>query len=466
MIKLLPFQEVGRDFLALRNNAILADDMGLGKTYQALEAIRKLRLSSGIILCPQSMRRSWVKRIREQIPLAFIKEITSPKFVPEISAFNVVNYDIVWKEPLITYFKEQDWSLLLCDESHYMKNIEANRTKTILGKRGLYNKCQRRWLMTGTPILNRPIELYPALRSLFPEFLGKYMNFYDYAYKFCAGHQGEFGFDCTGASNLGELSQILKPIMLRRLKSEVQSELPKVSYEKIYLDPSDKLISLTEQERTEFNFKTVSGEISSLRRALGVIKAVAAVNHLKDLLEVKSKIVVFIWHKDVASMIYDSFDNQAVLYTGEQSAIQKEEAIAKFNADPRIKLFIGNIQSAGIGVDGLQFICDTCVFVEMSYVPNEIMQAIGRLDRMGQTKPVLAQFLVAENSMDENLINTLTEKAKNINIILDERRGANQTEFVETTCSMCRKVTEMKKLKRLAGMTVCENCRKNMECLS
>ncbi|MDP3013080.1 MAG: SNF2-related protein, partial [Candidatus Subteraquimicrobiales bacterium] len=109
MIKLLPFQEVGRDFLALRNNAILADDMGLGKTYEALEAIKKLYLNSGLIICPQSIRRSWVKRIREQIPLAFIKEITSPKLVPEVSAFNVINYDIVWKEPLITYLKEQEW---------------------------------------------------------------------------------------------------------------------------------------------------------------------------------------------------------------------------------------------------------------------------------------------------------------------------------------------------------------------
>ena len=95
MIRLLPFQELGRDFLVLRNNAILADDMGLGKTFQILEAIKKLGLQSGIILCPQSIRRSWVKRTREQIPLAFIKEITSPQVPPDPTAFNIVNYDIV-----------------------------------------------------------------------------------------------------------------------------------------------------------------------------------------------------------------------------------------------------------------------------------------------------------------------------------------------------------------------------------
>lgn len=462
MIKLLPFQETGRDFLALRNNAILADDMGLGKTYQALEAMKKAGLSSGLIVCPQSIRRSWVKRIREQIPLAFIKEISSPKQVPEISAFNVVNYDIVWKEPLITLLQEQYWPLLLCDESHYLKNIEAKRTKIVLGKKGLYNKCQRRWLMTGTPILNRPVELYPALRSLFPEFLGKYTNFYDYAYKFCAGYQGAFGFDCTGASNLEDLALILKPIMLRRLKSEVQKQLPPVSYAKIYLDPSDKLISLTEQERKGFNAKEMIGEVSSIRRALGIIKATAAIKHITDILEEKEKIVVFIWHKDVAQMIFEAFSKQAVLYTGSESAKQKEDAVLKFQKDPATRLFIGQVLSAGIGLDGLQYAADICVFVEMSYVPGEVKQAVDRLSRMGQTKPVLAQFLIVENSVDEDVVNTLTEKSKNINVILGERRDA---EFVETRCQMCKKITEIQKLKRVAKLTVCEDCRKNMECL-
>lgn len=462
MLKLLPFQEIGRDFLALRENAILADDMGLGKTYQALEAIKKLRLSSGIIICPQSIRRSWVKRIREQIPMAFIKEISSPKIVPEISAFNVVNYDIIWKEPLITFLKEQYWPVMIADESHYLKNIDAKRTKFILGKKGLYSKCQRRWLMTGTPLLNRPIELYPTLRSMFPAFLGKNIGFYDYAYKFCAGYQGTFGFDCTGASNLEELAKILHPLMLRRLKSEVQKELPKVSYDKIYLDPSDKLISLTEQERKEFDAKKVIGAVSSIRRALGIIKATAAINHLKDLLEEKQKIVVFIWHQDVAKMIYEAFPGQAVLYTGSESAKAKEDAVLAFQKDPEKKIFIGQILAAGIGLDGLQYVCDICVFVETSYVPGEIRQAVDRLSRMGQTKPILAQFLIAENSIDEQVINALTEKAKNINIILGER---GETEFIETRCKVCGKITEIKNLKRVAKLTACEDCRKNMECL-
>jgi len=467
MIKLMPFQETGRDFLVLRANAILADDMGLGKTYEILEAIKKLGIASGIIICPQSIRRSWVKRTREQIPLAFIKEITTSKIVPEPNAFNIVNYDIVWKEPLITLLHEQTWPVLVCDESHYLKNIDAKRTKRILGKKGLYNRCERRWMATGTPILNRPIELYSVLRALFPHALGeKYVSYYDYAYRFCAAYQGQFGFDATGASNMGELAKLLAPLMIRRLKSEVMRDLPAVTYDKIYLDPSDKLIKLTQMERKEFNAGKIIGENSSLRQALGVIKCDAAIKHLYNVLEEKKKVVVFIWHKSVADRLMQEFGPKAVRYTGGESAKEKEEAIRRFQTNTETQLFIGNIQSAGFGVDGLQDICDTAIFVEMSYVPNEIKQAIDRLNRIGQKSSVQIQFLVAEKSVDEDLIDTLSSKAKNINIIMGEERGANGAQFVETRCRVCGKVTEMKELKRVAKIPVCQDCKKEMECVA
>jgi len=463
MIKLMPFQEIGRDFLCLRANAILADDMGLGKTFQILEAIKKLGLQSGIIVCPQSIRRSWVKRTREQMPLAFIKEITSSQTVPDPSAFNIVNYDIIWKEPLRSHLLQGQWPVLVCDESHALKNIDAKRTKFVLGKKGLYLRCERRWLATGTPILNRPIELYAPLRSLFPTFLGKYQSYYDYAYKFCAGYQGTFGFDATGASNLEELSKILQPLMIRRLKSEVVKDLPPVTYDKVYLDPSDKLIRLIEQEKEEYYGRKLIGETSTTRQAIGVIKAQAAIRHIRSLLETKQKIVVFVWHKAVVETLMEEFGNQAVKYTGGESAKEKDEAIKKFQSDPGCSLFIGNIKSAGIGVDGLQDVCDTAVFIEMSYVPNEIKQAIDRLNRIGQKSPVQIQFLIAEKSIDEDLIDSLTVKARNINIIMDEQK---EVAFVETTCRLCQEKAEIKNLQRVSKIAVCKDCAKEMECVA
>lgn len=460
MLKLLPFQEIGRDFLASRTNAILADDMGLGKTYQAIEAIKLLQLQSGIVVCPQSIRRSWVKRIREQMPNAFIKEIVTPKTHPDVMAINVVNYDIVWREPVFSRLMAEDWPFLICDESHYLKNAESKRTQYVLGKKGLVKKCARRWLMTGTPILNRPIELYPTLRALFPQSLGRYQGYYDFAYKFCDGHQGPFGFDATGCSAMEELSLMLKPLMLRRLKAEVQKDLPQVTYDKVYLDPSDQLIALTEKENVHFDAKQTIGEISSIRRALGVIKAAAAIAHIKDLFEEKKKVVAFTFHHDVADLLAVAFKDVSVVYTGQQSATEKQNALDRFCTDGQTRLFIGQINAAGIGIDGLQKVCDTCVFVEMSYVPGEVQQAVDRLARMGQTKPVQAQFLIAENSMDEKVVNTLAEKAKNIRTILDEKGGNN---FTQTKCALCKRETEISKTTRVLGRTVCPLCKKEME---
>lgn len=463
MIKLMPFQEIGRDFLALRQNAILADDMGLGKTFQILEAIKKLGLQSGLIVCPQSIRRSWVKRTREQMPLAFIKEITSSQVPPDPSAFNIVNYDIIWKEPLRSHLLQGVWPVLVCDESHALKNIDAKRTKFVLGKKGLYLRCERRWLATGTPILNRPIELYAPLRSLFPTFLGKYQSYYDYAYRFCAGYQGTFGFDATGASNLEELCKILKPIMIRRLKSEVVKDLPPVTYDKVYLDPSDKLIRLVEQEKEEYYARKLIGETSTTRQAIGVIKAQAAIKHIRSLLETKQKIVVFVWHKAVVETLMEEFKHEAVKYTGSESSKEKDEAIQRFQTDPDCHLFIGNIKSAGVGVDGLQDHCDTAIFIEMSYVPNEIKQAIDRLNRIGQKAPVQVQFLIAEKSIDEDLIDSLTQKARNINIIMDEQK---EVAFVDTKCRLCGRSTEIKQLNRVSKIAVCKDCAKEMECVA
>lgn len=462
MKKLYPFQIVGKDFLASRRNAILADDMGLGKTIQFIEAAKTIKAHNAIIVCPLGVRRSWVKTLRDQHPTVFIKEITSSKQLPDTTAFNIINYDNVWREPFFKEAMRHSWKLLGCDEAHFLKSIpsKSKRTKAILGMHGLYNKCEYRWMMTGTPVLNRPVELYPMLRALAPEILGPYTDFYKFAFKFCGAYQDTFGFNTSGASALPELAKILKPLMIRRLKEEVLPDLPDITYEKVYLDPTDKLMALTRQEKAEQD-KQLS-QISSIRRALGTIKLAAAIEHLEDLVLMKPKVICFTWHKDVAAGLKNHFKDKAVLYTGEESISEKERAKDAFIQNNGVQLFVGQLKAAGVGLDGLQAVCDTVVFVEMSYVPGEILQACDRIRRIGQDRRVLAQFLIAEDSMDEELVDSLTEKSKNIKTILEEK---GDYAFISSECQVCRKPYEMKKLRRVAKLTVCKECENLMECL-
>jgi SWI/SNF-related matrix-associated actin-dependent regulator 1 of chromatin subfamily A len=379
--------------------------------------------------------------------------------LPDPRAFNIVNYDIVWREPLISALKRVSWPVMVCDEAHFLKNKDSKRTKALIMRKGLYNNCKHRWMLTGTPVLNRPEELYPILRALTPEILGPYIEFYQYAYKFCGAFQDTYGFNTTGASNLDMLSGMLMPIMLRRLKSEVLKDLPAVTFEKVYLDPTDKLMAMIKKEKEQAASEVI-GEISSLRRALGELKLPAAIQHLEDLLEVKQKVVVFAWHTNVIQGIKDHFGNKAVIYTGSETAKEKEEAIDAFVNRKEVNLFVGQLKAAGVGIDGLQKVCDVCVFVEMSYVPGEILQAVDRLCRIGQDNPVLAQFLIAEESMDEELVNSLTRKSGNIRTILNEE-GPNK--FAASACGCCGEYFELAKLRPSCGMAVCRDCEKGLK---
>lgn len=457
MITLYPFQEIGRDFLANRENAILADDMGLGKTVQAIEGSKRIKAKNAIVTCPLGVRRSWVKNLRSQFPSCFIREITSPKVLIDPRAFNIINYDIVWREPLISSLKRERWDLWIGDEAHFLKNKESNRTKAMIMRNGLYSRCTFKWLLTGTPILNRPIELYPLLRALCPDVLGIYTDFYRYAYQFCGAFQDTYGFNAQGASHLDQLAAMLSKVMLRRMKRDVLKDLPLATYEKVYLEPTDKLMALTKREKAEQD--QVIGAISSLRRALGTLKVKPAIDHLEDLLEMKDKVVVFAWHTEVIRSIKEHFGNKAVIYTGAESAVQKEEAIDAFVKREEVKLFIGQLKAAGTGIDGLQEVCDVCVFVEMSYVPGEILQAIDRLCRIGQTNSVLAQFLVVEDSMDEELVDSLTLKSRNIKTVMGE---SSDSKFVLSKCACCQAPTEFAKLRPAAGMSVCKDCEKQL----
>ncbi len=461
MITLLPFQVIGRDFLAARSSAILADDMGLGKTYQFIEAAKLVRAQSGIILCPQSIRHSWCKNMHSQYPTVFIKEITGPKIPIDPCAFNVINYDIVWREPLISELKKYRWPLLGCDESHYLKSIDAKRTKVVLGRKGLAGLAERRWLMTGTPVLNRPIELYPTLRSLFPQLLGQYRDYTQYAFHFCAAFNDGFGFNVSGASNLDELGRILGGVMLRRLKEEVMDQLPGLMFEKIYLDPSDKLLELAKQELNIPVTDVIGSQLSSIRRALGVLKILPAIKHIEELLITKKKIVAFVWHKDVAAGMKDHFKSRAVTYTGDENVREKDAALDRFIRDDQTQIFIGQLRAAGQGIDGLQHVCDTCLIIEPSYVPGEIMQAVDRLRRMGQARPVLAQFLIVEGSRDEHIVDSLIVKQRNINTLYQGKGGQE----IEAKCNLCRTLHPLSKLKRVGGLSVCPSCGKIANCL-
>jgi hypothetical protein len=281
--------------------------------------------------------------------------------------------------------------------------------------------------MTGTPVLNRPVEIFPMLRRFMPERLGKYADYMSFTKRFCAAYQGKWGWDDSGASHLDELASYLDGFMLRRLKKDVMKDLPDKIFQKIVFDaPTAAVKSLVKKER-ELYREDMLGAFSSLRQDVGIAKIPMVVEHLENLLEETDKVIVFAHHRKVLETLRLRLkDHNPVLLYGGITALQKQRVIDDFVTDKNKKVFLGQIDAAGIGIDGLQKVANTVVFAEISWVPGQIKQAIDRCHRIGQVNKVLVQFLMMKGGIDEQIYDGLSEKTKVIKKLVDVP-GTNDT---------------------------------------
>lgn len=427
--KILPFQIEGVDFLKDRTNALLADEMGTGKTLQALTALSHAATVKALIICPASVKYNWEREVRDWGFPWSVQVVESNKDQLKDTNITIINYEQVINNRRRFELYNRTWTHLICDESHYCKNFSTKRTEAILGAQGIKNKCARRWMMTGTPVLNRPVELYPLLKSLIPEKLGKYSRWLSFTSRYCEGHYGLWGYDATGASHIEELAEVLGGFMLRRLKKDIMSELPQKTYEKVLVN------SKTKCELDELK--------TAMRQEVGLAKIDAAVAHIKDILEQKDKVVVFGYHREVLETLRNKLTAfSPILVYGGIDSKKKDDLVQKFINDPKSRVFIGNILSAGVGVNGLQRVTDTAVFVELVYTPGAVHQACDRLHREGQRQAVLIQFMVIKDTIDEEMIDTIIGKERVIHKITRDDKETLRFTIPNQTTTKKEKVME------------------------
>lgn len=451
--ELFPYQKEGVKFLAARDTALLADEPGVGKTLQAIYAAKEVKAKRVLVVCPLSVRRTWCKVIKEHNPVAVVTELksTTRKYTPIGREWVVLNYDNAKKfKPILS---EARFDVAILDESHRVKNIKAAVTTAVLSQTaGITKKCDRIWAMTGTPVLNRPVELYPIMHHLFPCSIADCRGWYDFTMRFCGGRNGNWGWEANGATHLDDLSRRLKPHMLRRMLSDVQSQLPTATINPVYIEPSEvKRATLAREREIYGGNESIAdraerlsvGEIVSIRRQVGMDKVAFAEGYLRDILENGDKTLVFTYHRDVAKALNQCFLKESVLYTGEQTIKQKSDALDAF-INGGTQLFIAQIKAAGTGTDGLQKVCHRAVFVEQSYVPGEMDQAIGRLVRIGQTNPVCVDILVHEDSIDEDIMKSLEKKREVRGQLIQRTEGANTP--ATTTTEMTTGTNRLKEL--------------------
>lgn len=416
-----------------RKAILIADEQGLGKTVEAIQIASKMNFKKLLIICPASLRLNWKQEIEKwhtcnsgvDVVLNGRHKINNTKSL-------VISY------ALINVAKNFKPDLIICDEAHYLKNIEAKRTRAILGQRffqaastytGIVNKAPV-LLLTGTPTPNgRPNELWPILARLAPDVIEPYKTQWAFIRRFCIWEQdpGTEILRITGAKNLPELYTRLRGsgFMIRRLKKDVLKFLPPKRYKLVVFPENAITKKILEQEK---NFSAeeilrhgvpVGSVLPTLRRDMGVAKIPQCLEYITNYLKGgDDKLVLFAHHVIVVSLLIDGLkDFGVVAVTGSTNPAERQQRVDRFQTDPAIRVFIGN---AAAEEGWTLTAANDVILVEPEWVPGQNDQRADRLHRIGQKGKVIVHLLVVEGSLDALVLGSAARKAINIETILEK----------------------------------------------
>lgn len=423
---LMPFQSAGVSFIDLHNGRVLiADEMGLGKTIQALAWLQLHPESRPVvIITPSSLKINWEREIYKWMSDPNVEILSGESPYPPEKEIIIINYDILpkWVDTLIGYH----YKTVITDECHFYKTNAARRTKAVkkLAKHALHFIA-----LSGTPIENRPIEIYNAIKIINPELFPDYWYFIR---RYCKATRTPFGMDVSGASNMGELHRILKTsIMIRRKKEDVLTELPPKTYSVTpmeinnrdkYREAERDFISFLRKEKGESAAERASNaetltRISYLKNlaAEGKIQAVKA--WIKDFLAVESKLVIFCEHRIMVDKLTEEFSDISVKIDGSVSQTDRQKAVDSFQEDPNVHLMIANMRAGGVGYTLTA--SSNVAIVEYPWNPAILDQAEDRCHRITQKNNVTVHNLVAVDTIEEKIIELIEKKRKIIGAVLD-----------------------------------------------
>jgi len=444
-LALYKFQEAGVKFIESRRGRVLiGDEMGLGKTVQALVWLRlHPEARPAVVVVPASLKLNWLREARKWLePQERIQVINGrPNGQDYKGDVIIINYDVLkdWVEPLI----KLNCKAVVVDEIHYIKTGKAQRTRAVraLIKGGTWDQETRTFTklgepapfvigMSGTPIINRPIEAFNALNLIRPELFPSWRKYVD---RYCGVTYGWGGMaDYSGASNTEELhKKLVETIMIRRLKADVLKDLPdKVrSVFPLELDNREEyreavrdfLGWLAETEGQEAADRASSAEtlvsIGKLKQLAVRGKLSSAIDWIQDVLDQGEKLIVFAVHHWVIDALMAQFSDKAVRLTGKETQQQKQAAVDAFQDNPNVRLFIGNVKAAGVGITLTA--ASHVAFLELGWTPGEHSQAEDRAHRIGQENSVNIYYLVAENTIEEDIAELLDRKRQVLSAVLD-----------------------------------------------
>jgi SNF2 family DNA or RNA helicase len=433
--KLEPYQLAGAAFLAASHRASIFDEPGLGKTAQAIRARELIRAQQTLVVCPAGVRQVWPHQVK-------LWGRDNYRVVKADSVFDMVAWQRGKIDMLVVSYEQatmwardlsgEFFDCMIIDESHYLKNPDAKRTKALVGDGsgagGIAGMASHVWCLTGTPIKNDPADLWVPLRLSDVT----RMSFSSFQRRYFKQHIGTFSVtNSVRPELLPELQTMIKSMSIMRTFDDVGERLPPirldalpvdgdntavVEYLRQYPGLSDAIIQSIEQDqRLSFDDGT---HVATLRALIAEAKAPGYAKLITE--ELKSgtidKLVVMAHHKRAIQIVHEHLCRHGIraeMIYGATSEAMRTAAIRSFQDDPNgVRVIVGNIQAAGTGLT-MTAACRLDM-LESSWTPADNVQAVRRVRRKGQTRPTFVRFVMLEKSFDQTVAAIVTRKANTI----------------------------------------------------
>uniref|UniRef100_A0A914HB61 Uncharacterized protein n=1 Tax=Globodera rostochiensis TaxID=31243 RepID=A0A914HB61_GLORO len=440
---LFPFQRSGVSVGIERDARLLmADEMGLGKSVQALAISNYYRNEWPLlVVCPSSVKYAWVGQFKRFMPDANVYVIERQNDPLPISRNTsvaiILSYDLMVSKA--KQLKSNTIYVAIFDESHLLKEQTTKRAKVAFE---LSKIAHRVLLLSGTPALSRPSELFTQIRMINPNI---FPNWIKYATRYCEGRKGRFGFEAKGRSNPDELKTVMDKIMIRRLKKDVLDDLPEKRREVVYLsgDAIDAKIrelkkarEACEQANRYSDAKKKKEKFTAYYVQTGIVKMKAVAEHVVDTYfhegAAEKKVLVFAHHMAVLDTLGVAFARVGIQYIridGTTPARERALYCEQFQTDSRTMAALLSITAAGTGITLTS--ASVVVFAELYWNPSLMIQAEDRAHRVGQKDSVHVQYLLARKTVDMDIWALLGSKLKvlgEVNLSNETYRGIENTE--------------------------------------
>ena len=411
-----------------RKRTLISDPPGLGKTCESIMLMNTSDIDNYLIISPASLLDNGKRELNAWSTSKFAPHIYTPGTRTPKNCVLILSYGLCSNVTVLQkIMKNFNFHGLIVDESHFLKSMDAARTQNILGQNGPFDRADVIACLSGTPIVNKPVEIWPIANRLQPGLLGK--NFKEFGEHFANAKYNQFSkqIEYVGSRNEEELGRLLRSsCMVRREKSTVLKDLPDKSRRAIYLKPDGVADDLVRQEHTLYdNFlattKLTPDRVDSAMRVrvqLAALKAPQVLEYCRMVLESEHKLLIFAYHRILLTELIIGLATYNVrALTGSTSAKDRQQRVDEFQTDPDVRVFIGCIPAAGVGLTLTA--ASHVVMAEASWTPGECLQAEDRSHRIGQKNHVQVDYLIYPNSVDERVLKVIGQKNAQIGLVLD-----------------------------------------------